>query len=110
MYIRRLDSSACIPQYTHIGYSLKSCESITIEPLCKKLVDIGISIQMPTGIYGRIVSLPGLMTIVGEPDYTNHLKILFFNHGEEDICIQIGDIIAQIILQKFEICPIHFQN
>ena len=42
------------------GYDLYACEDTTISPMERKLIPIGIEIEIPTGYYGRIAPRSGL--------------------------------------------------
>jgi hypothetical protein len=84
--------TACIPtrgsQYA-AGWDLYSVESASILPGERKLVDTGISVELPSGVYGRIAPQSGLalkhrITIgagVIDRDYTGNIKVLIFNQG-----------------------------
>jgi hypothetical protein len=85
--------TACIPtrgsQYA-AGWDLYSTESVSILLGERKLVDTGISLELPPGVYGRVAPQSGLalkhgITIgagVIDRDYTRNIKVLIFNQGE----------------------------
>ncbi|MCR9103611.1 MAG: dUTP diphosphatase, partial [bacterium] len=72
------------------------------------LVNTGISIEMPVGVYARIAPRSGLAVknriAVGggviDPDYEGEIKVILFNHGDEDFVVNPGDRIAQIVLER----------
>ena len=72
------------------------------------LVSTGISIEMPAGVYARIAPRSGLAVknriAVGggviDPDYDGEIKVILFNHGDEDFVVNPGDRIAQIVLER----------
>jgi dUTP pyrophosphatase len=41
-----------------------------------------------------------------DPDYTGEVKVVLFNHGENDFEVKKGDRIAQLILERCETPPI----
>ena len=76
----------------------------------KVLVKTGLSISMPTGCYGRIAPRSGLALkkfigvgagVVNE-DYRGELGVVLFNFGEDDLKINMGDKIAQLIFEKIK--------
>ena len=72
------------------------------------LVKTGILIEMPAGVYARIAPRSGLAVknriAVGggviDPDYDGEIKVILFNHGDEDFIVNPGDRIAQIVLER----------
>jgi dUTP pyrophosphatase len=113
MEVVRLNTQAILPTRAtsgSAGYDLTATQNDTIEPGCRKLLPIGISIKLPEGVYGRIAPRSGLAVKKGiqvgagviDPDYTGEIHVLLFNHGTEPFEIHTGDRIAQLILEKFE--------
>nr|AOP19105.1 hypothetical protein [Halimeda discoidea] len=58
--ISQLHPFAVIPYRSAAGYDLISCRCATIPPWSRKLILIGIAIQLPPNHYGRIASRSGL--------------------------------------------------
>ncbi len=87
-------------------------ETIIIKPLDRVLVPTGIFLEIPEGYEGQVrarsglalkkgLSLPnGIGTI--DSDYRGELKVILINLGKEDIVIENGDRIAQIVFIKYE--------
>lgn len=71
-------------------------------------VPTGISITVPIYCYARIAPRSGLTFKYGiqvgagviDSDYTGEIKVILFNHGENDFIIKTGDRIAQLIFEK----------
>jgi len=90
------------------GYDLYSAENITVKAKNRSLVSIGLAIKVPEGYYGRIASRSGLAVKYGidvgagviDSDYTGPVKVLLFNHGDEDFVVSEGDRVAQLIIEK----------
>jgi dUTP pyrophosphatase len=84
-------------------------ESASILPGERKLVDTGISVELPSGVYGRVAPWSGLalkhgITIgagVIDRDYTGNIKVLIFNQGEQAVTLQSGDCIAQLVPEQY---------
>jgi dUTP pyrophosphatase len=93
------------------GLDLFSCETGVIESHSKKMIDIGISVKIPFGYYGRIAPRSGL-TIkssidvgagVIDSDYRGNISVILFNHGDEKFTFNKGDKLAQLIIEKIAI-------
>lgn len=104
-------SSASLPTKASqgsAGYDLYACENCIIEPGTRKLVDTGLRITLPEGTYGRIASRSGLAykswidvcAGVIDRDYTGVVKVLLHNHGNSNFNINVGDRIAQLIVER----------
>lgn len=106
-----------LPQYQTQGSSGMDLranldEKIVLKSLERTLVPTGIYIELPQGYEAQIrarsglalkkgLSLPnGIGTI--DSDYRGELKIIFVNLGKEDIEINDGDRIAQMVIMKIE--------
>lgn len=71
------------------------------------LVPLDLSVRLPEGTYGRIAPRSGLAwkkgVMVGagviDRDYEGNVSVLLFNHGTEDLCVSVGDRIAQLIIE-----------
>jgi dUTP pyrophosphatase len=65
---RKVRPNAIAPTRAHswdAGYDLYSCEDISIAPMERKLIPVGIEIEIPTGCYGRIAPRSGLAVKAG---------------------------------------------
>jgi len=97
-----------------VGYDLYSSVAMTIDPGDHGLVGTGISICPPDGTYGRIAPRSGLAVKKGihvgagvvDPDYTGELKVVIFNHGKSVFDVQVGDRIAQLVLECCVVPPV----
>jgi dUTP pyrophosphatase len=87
------------------GWDLYSIESAMISPSQHKLIDTGISMEFPPGMYGRIAPQSGLALkhriAIGagviDPDYTGNLQVLIMNQGKQLVNLLAGDCMAQLI-------------
>jgi len=72
------------------------------------LVDTGIAIGIPRGIYGRLAARSGMASNHGiavgggvmDADYTGKIKVILRNHGNTSYEFKAGDHIAQLIVEK----------
>lgn len=87
-------------------------EPITLEPMQRRLVPTGLSIELPDGYEAQVRPRSGLaikqgITCLNSPgtidsDYRGEIKIVLVNLSGELQIIQPGDRIAQLVLQKVE--------
>ena len=108
--IKLIHENAKIPKKTEpgsAGYDVFSVENITIKSKCRSLVDIGISTEFSKNYYLRCaprsgLSIKGIDVGAGVIDssYRGPIKVLIINNGSEPFEINVGDKIAQLILEK----------
>lgn len=93
---------------TDAGLDLYSSETLLIRGREWKAVSAGISISVPNGYYARIAPRSGLAYKYGidvfagvvDSGYRGEIKAILYNAGEKDYLINIGDKIAQLIIEK----------
>ena len=95
---------------TSCGFDLFSADSYVILPGHRVVVSTGISVQLPSGTYGRIASRSGLavkhglniLADVVDPGYTGEVKVVLQNTDErQPFIIRPGYRIAQLILENY---------
>ena len=111
--IKKLDPSVELPSYKTDGASgmdLKAFvkEPINLKPQTSCLVPTGISLAFPSDYEIQIRPRSGLaaknnISVLNTPgtidsDYRGEIKVILFNHGNEDFLINDKDRIAQMIL------------
>jgi dUTP pyrophosphatase len=93
------------------GYDLYSTDNYVVFPGHRVVVSTGISVQLPSGTYGRIAPRSGLAvkhgldTLAGviDPDYAGEVKVVLVNTDMRiPFVIKPGYRIAQLILEKYE--------
>jgi len=90
------------------AHDLYSCEQVSIPPHSRKLVNTGIIIQVDKeDSYIRVAPRSGLSVKgidigagVVDYDYRGRVKVLMINHTSEDYTVDIGDRIAQLIVER----------
>lgn len=121
LLVKKLNEHAIIPARGSplaAGYDMCSSVDITIASGCHGLVDTGIAFTVPYETYGRIAPRSGLAVKKGiqvgagviDRDYTGEVKVVLFNHGDDDFVIKRGDRIAQLIIEKCEFPEIKIVN
>lgn len=115
--VKRLSENATIPTRAtagSIGYDLYSAQNITIDEFGHGLVKTDISLELPTGVYGRVAPRSGLALrhaiAIGagviDFDFRGNVGVVLFNHGKEKFTVTKGDRIAQLILELAVTPPI----
>ena len=80
---------------------------MTLEPHTSQLVNTGLALELPKGTYARMVPrkrdvVPGLTAgmIVIHQEYRQELKVLVENHSDQPRRIEVGDKIAQLVIDR----------
>ena len=111
-------SGESIPKYAHAGDAgadITASEKIAIPPRERTLVSTGVRLEIPEGYVGLIWPRSGLAVKKGidcgagviDSHYRGEVKVLLFNHSDNEFQIEPGDRIAQILIQKFERVEFH---
>lgn len=102
-----------LPSYAHpgdAGADLRSAVAGVIPARGKQLIATGIRLKLPPGHVGLIWPRSGLAIKhsldcgagVIDSEYRGEVKVLLFNHSDEDYPVKPGDRIAQLLVQKVE--------
>ena len=112
--IKKLDEKAIIPTRSHIndaGADLYSIEDIVIPPSSRATIKTGISIEIPTGFYGRVAPRSGLAAKYGidilagvvDSTYRGEILVIMLNTDTSNsFKVSCGDRIAQLIVQHHQ--------
>lgn len=112
LHVHRLCEGARLPARASegaAGYDLCAARDVIIPARGGRgLVPTGLAISVPHGTYGRIAPRSGLALKKGinvgagvvDFDYRGPVGVVLFNHGEEDLHVQAGDRVAQLILER----------
>ena len=110
-------SSNPLPAYATAGSSGMDIranldETVTLQPLERKLIPTGLFIELPEGYEAQIRPRSGMaikqgITCLNSPgtvdaDYRGELKVILINLSNEEQVINNGDRIAQMIISKTE--------
>lgn len=109
--VKKLSPAASIPARgspESAGFDLASAERTVIKAGCRGIVKTDLSIACPPGTYARIAPRSGLAVKkfidtgagVVDADYRGPVGVVLFNFGTEDFQVEIGDRVAQLILEK----------
>jgi dUTP pyrophosphatase len=88
-------------------------EELTLKPLKREKVPVGICIELPKGYEAQIRPRSGLaanygITLLNAPgtidwDYRGEISAILVNLSDEDFIIKRGDRIAQMVFNKVEL-------
>ena len=111
--IKKLDPAVQLPEYKTSGASGVDLvafikEPINLEPKTSVLIPTGLSVAFPEDYEIQIRPRSGLaaknnISVLNTPgtidsDYRGEIKVIIYNHGNENFSINNGDRIAQMIL------------
>ena len=96
------------------GYDISAASGCVIPAHGKGSVDTGLVVSLPLGTYARIAPRSGLAyrhfidvgAAVVDLDFRGEIKVILFNHFVEDFLVQVGDRIAQLILERIDTPPV----
>jgi dUTP pyrophosphatase len=88
-------------------------QEIEIYPGDQKLIDTGIAVKIPHGFVGLVynrssqgkkgIQIPHSVGVI-DAEYRGNIKVLLKNIGEDPYKIQCNDRIAQLVVQRVELC------
>ena len=115
MQVKLISLYAQMPKRTtpeSAGMDIHCIETGTLKPGDRALISTGLTIIPPKGTYVRIAPRSGLAWKNGihvgagviDGDYRGEVKVLIFNMGDTNYKYNMGDRIAQVILEKIELC------
>ncbi len=111
--IKKLDPLVKLPEYKTIGASGMDLiafikDTINLKPKTSTLVPTGISIAFSKDFEIQVRPRSGLaaknnISVLNTPgtidsDYRGEIKVIIFNHGNDNFIIKNGDRIAQMVL------------
>lgn len=111
LLVQRTCASAVLPKRASAGaagYDICSAHYVELPARSRVLVPTGLQIKIPEGYYGRLAPRSGLAVTQGfdvgagviDSDYRGEVKVLIFNHGDQNYLISPGQRVAQLIIEK----------
>jgi dUTP pyrophosphatase len=115
--IIKLNPKANLPQYMTVGASgsdVTACieKAMTIAAGERVAVSTGLAFEIPLGFEVQVRPRSGLalkkgLTVINAPgtidsDYRGEVKVLLVNLGKNPACIEPGERIAQLVVQRVE--------
>lgn len=111
--VKLLEEEATVPHRGSpgaAGWDLSTSMKVQIGPGERKLVSTGLAMEIPKGCYGRVASRSSLasrgLEVAGgviDSDYRGEVKVILANHGDQEISFEVGDRIAQIVIERIVI-------
>ena len=94
------------------GCDVRSTHSVTLNPGDKLLVKTGLYVEIPIGYEIQVRPRSGLafkngITVLNSPgtidaDYRGEIGVILINHGHEQVHLEDGERIGQLVLNKVE--------
>lgn len=111
--VKKISKDAELPEYvleSDVGFDLRANENVAINSMEHKAVKTGIAIEIPEGYVGLIRDRAGIITRMGvhtvagtfDPAYRGEVSIILTNFGDEEVSIEKGMRIAQMIIIPVE--------
>lgn len=124
--IKRLPHARNIPLPSYAtplssGLDLRAAieQPITVKPLERVLIPTGLILEIPEGYEGQVRPRSGLalkkgITVLNSPgtidaDYRGEVKVILINLGSEEVVIEPGERIAQLVIapvQRVEVMEV----
>lgn len=113
---KKLDERAQTPSYGTefaAGADLYACmgEPLTIAAGATEFIHTGIAMEIPAGLVGLVYARSGLACKKGlapankvgviDSDYRGEIMVALHNHSGEDITIDAGERVAQIVIAPY---------
>ena len=111
--VKKLHSEAILPTYgteEAAGADLYACLNapVTIQPGQSAFIPTGLALEVPKGCAGLIYARSGMACKRGlvpankvgviDSDYRGEIRVVLFNHGQQEQTVQHGERIAQMII------------
>jgi dUTP pyrophosphatase len=104
-----------LPQYEteySAGMDLRGNEELILPPFGRGLMPTGLFIELPIGYEAQIRPRSGLafkqgITVLNSPgtidaDYRGEIKVILYNSTNEEITIEKGERVCQMVVAKHE--------
>jgi len=109
LLVKKVNKDAFIPEYSFesdVGLDLISVEDVCFYPMEQKPVKTGLVLSIPKGHVGLIRDRAGIVTkmnvhtVAGtfDPDFRGEISVIFVNFSDEEVEIEKGMKIAQLII------------
>jgi dUTP pyrophosphatase len=109
--VQLLEKNSILPtksNTTDAGFDLYSVVETVIPPKQRKTIKTGVALQMPEHIAGLIWPRSGLSVKKGidvlagviDSGYRGEIMVCLYNTSDENVAINTGDRVAQIIFQE----------
>lgn len=113
---KKLDEKAQMPYYGSeyaAGADLYACmeEPLTIAAGTTEFVHTGLAMEIPVGLVGLVYARSGLACKKGlapankvgviDSDYRGEIMVALHNHAAEDITIEPGERVAQMVIAPY---------
>jgi dUTP pyrophosphatase len=115
--VKKLHKDAKLPTHGHPGdasLDFYSLDKVVFSPLSQQRVHTGLAVEIPEGCVGLIwdkssISFNFGLKVMGgviDAGFRGELVMNLFNTKNEEVVLEKGQKIAQMIIQKFEYCDI----
>ena len=107
--VKKISKDSKIPEYileSDIGLDLTASENVNLLPMEQKAIKTGILIKIPKNHVGLIRDRAGIVSKMNvhtsagtfDPDYRGEVSVMMINFSDEEITIEKGMRIAQLLI------------
>ena len=107
--VKKLDEKAILPEYSYesdVCLDIRALETTNIKSMEQVELRTGLALEIPQGHIGLIRDRVGIVTKIGchtvagtfNPSYREEVTIFLINYGMDEIQIEAGMKIAQILI------------
>ena len=107
------------PMYAHdgdAGLDLRITETVTLEPMQKRIVGCGIAVEIPSGCVGLVFPRSGLASKMGitlvnsvgviDSGYRGEIHAPIINQGCETVTLEAGTRVCQLVVMPYVPCEL----
>lgn len=115
LLVKLLSKNARMPERASLksaGLDISSAEKVVLCAGTRAVIKTDLSVACPEGTYARMAPRSGLarqmidcQAGVIDGDYRGNVCVILHNCGENDFYIDVGDRIAQLILEQISMVP-----
>ena len=109
--VQKLSNNATLPKRSTdgaAGHDLCASQNCTIPAKVKGLVQTGLGISFPAGLYPRIAPRSGLVLMrfidvgvgVVDSDCRGEVGVVLFNHGDQDFEVKMGTELPNLFWRR----------
>ncbi|MDD3175485.1 MAG: dUTP diphosphatase [Candidatus Nanoarchaeia archaeon] len=107
--VKKLNDNACLPEYvtdSDVCFDVRSLYDVNLKSMEQKEIKTGLILEIPEGYVGLIRDRAGVVTKLGchviagtiDSSYREEFTILLINFGMDDVQIEEGMRVAQILI------------
>lgn len=119
MHAKQVDEGADMPTYAHegdAGLDLRITETVTLEPMQRRVVGCGFAVEIPSGCVGLLFPRSGLASKRGialansvgviDSSYRGEVCAALINLSYEAVTLEAGTRVCQLVVVPYVPCEL----